>query len=131
MKGSYILLMEIKKDRIVKVGKLGNISFKKGFYAYIGSALNGLEKRIQRHLSSQKKMYWHIDYLIKQAKVVNVFYKMNESPEECIIAKNFSKKLNVVPFFGCSDCNCNSHLFYGSEEDILDNINELRMILFS
>ena len=38
----------------------------------IRSALNNLDKRIQRHKSNQKKMHWHIDYLLKKAKIIDV-----------------------------------------------------------
>ena len=61
MKGSYILVIELKEEKIIQIGKLGKIHFKKGFYVYIGSALNGLEQRITRHLIKEKtffKMYF-------------------------------------------------------------------------
>jgi len=44
MKGSYILLIKLDEDKDIQIGKLGNISFKKGYYAYVGSALNGLAR---------------------------------------------------------------------------------------
>ena len=118
MKGSYILVIELKENKRIQVGKLGNISFKKGFYVYVGSALNSLEQRISRHLRSNKKMHWHIDHLLQYANVINVFYKESNKREECNIAKKLDKKLSSIPGFGCSDCNCKTHLFYGSEKDI-------------
>ncbi|MCK4902633.1 MAG: GIY-YIG nuclease family protein, partial [Thermoplasmatales archaeon] len=83
MKGSYILLIELENDSKIQIGKLGDILFKKGFYVYIGSALNGLEQRINRHLRADKKLHWHIDYLLKSAKVDSVYYKENDQREEC------------------------------------------------
>ncbi len=126
MKGSYILLIELENDKEIQIGKLGNIFFEKGFYVYIGSALNGLEQRINRHLRTDKKLHWHIDYLLKSAKVNSVYYKENDQREECKIAKSFSK-LKPVSGFGCSDCNCKSHLFYGSKNEIIKSINSLDM----
>ena len=67
MKGSYLLLIELKDKETIQIGKLGKIDFMKGFYVYIGSAINGLEQRINRHLRKEKKLHWHIDFLLKSA----------------------------------------------------------------
>lgn len=128
MKGTYVLLIELKEDKKIKVGKLGNILFKKGFYAYVGSALNGIEKRVERHRSSNKKMHWHIDYLLEHAELKDVFYRESDKKEECKIAKELSKNLESVDGFGCSDCKCRSHLFYSSEINILNNLNNFKLI---
>jgi Uri superfamily endonuclease len=50
MKGSYILLLELTKSQNITVGRLGILLFLKGVYAYVGSALNGIEARVKRHL---------------------------------------------------------------------------------
>ncbi|MFP4052091.1 MAG: GIY-YIG nuclease family protein, partial [Thermoplasmata archaeon] len=65
MKGIYTLVIELKEDKVIEVGAIGNIDFDKGYYVYVGSAQNGLEARIERHLSDEKKIHWHIDYLLK------------------------------------------------------------------
>ena len=126
MKGSYVLLIELEEDTTIKVGKLGNIFFKKGFYAYVGSALNGIEQRIQRHIRKNKKIHWHIDYLLNYAKIKDAFYRESNEKEECNIANKFGK-LESVYGFGCSDCECKSHLFYGSKKEILQIISNLDM----
>jgi len=46
MKGTYTLLIKVPKNIEVRIGRLGKINFNRGFYAYVGSALNCLEKRI-------------------------------------------------------------------------------------
>ena len=130
MKGSYILLVELNDNKNIQIGKLGNFNFKKGFYVYIGSALNGLEQRINRHLRNNKKIHWHIDYLLKYCNIIDVLYKENNLKEECSFAKNFEKKLDCIPNFGCSDCNCKSHLFYGSEAEVKKIIYNLELISF-
>jgi len=119
--------MELKNTETIPVGKLGKIDFKKGFYIYAGSALNGLDQRIQRHLRKQKKMHWHIDYLLNHAKIVNVFYKQSEVKEECFIAKTLEKELFILSGFGSGDCLCKSHLFYGPYEGIKNAIANLEM----
>ncbi len=118
MKGSYLLVIKKENDSIIRIGKFGEIDFKKGYFMYVGSALNGLEQRIQRHLRIHKKTHWHIDYLLTHAKILNVFYKENDIKEECIIAKELEKQLDFIPGFGCSDCTCKSHLFYGTYNEI-------------
>jgi len=125
MKGSYILVIELKEDKTIQIGKLGKIGFKKGFYAYVGSALNGLEQRINRHLRKTKKKHWHIDYFLDFAEVVDVFYKENEIKEECKIAKVLDEQLVSTPGFGCSDCMCKSHLFFGSQKKVMKIVEKL------
>ena len=127
MKGCYILIMELRQDKSIQIGKIGNIFFKKGFYAYIGSALNGLEARINRHCRNEKKIRWHIDYLLQHGKIIKVFFKVNNKREECSIAKKFEVKLLPISSFGCSDCICNSHLFYGTLKEILYIVDKADM----
>jgi len=127
MKGSYLLLMELSKDRKISVGKLGEIEFKKGIYVYVGSALNGIENRLNRHLRKNKKLHWHIDYLLKNAEIIDILYNENDSKQECFIAKQLNDKLSIISGFGCSDCRCKSHLFYGSYKQIKDIIAKLDM----
>ncbi len=127
MKGCYLLLIELKNDIKISIGKLGDIKFKKGYYTYIGSALNGLEQRINRHLKTNKKTHWHIDYLLKHTKIINIYYKENIIREECTTAEKLKSHLVLIQGFGCSDCNCKSHLFYGSKDDILNVINSLKL----
>jgi len=131
MKGVYVLLIELKTDKQIQIGKLGNIFFKKGFYAYVGSALNNLEKRIQRHLSLEKKMHWHVDYLLNHADITNVFYKETNEKVECNIARELAKGLKCINGFGCSDCGCQSHLHYGKKNKIFKEILKLKMEQFN
>jgi len=61
MKGIYVLFISVKRDIFVKVGALGKVKFSQGTYAYVGSAQNGIEKRVIRHLRKEKRKFWHID----------------------------------------------------------------------
>jgi len=127
MKGSYILLIKLKENKTINIGKIGKFDFKKGFYVYVGSALNGLDARINRHLRRNKKIHWHIDYLLNFTLITGIFYKKNSVKEECKIAHIFTKKLISIKGFGCSDCKCKSHLFYGSYNEIISIIKRLQM----
>jgi len=83
MKGSYLLLIKLNDDKFIKYGIKKNYYFKKGFYIYVGSALNNLEKRIERHLRINKKKHWHIDYFLNYGNITNIFYKESNHKEEC------------------------------------------------
>ena len=125
MKGVYILVISVGKGIKVDVGVLGSVFFERGLYAYVGSAQNGLERRVQRHLRKAKKKFWHIDYLLDDdaVRVMKVFCKEAGKSEECRIARKLSEKGIAVKNFGCSDCRCVSHLFrvndYGFLRDFM------------
>jgi Uri superfamily endonuclease len=123
MIGCYILVINLKNAQKIQIGKLGEVFFKKGFYVYIGSAMNGLDGRIKRHLLSEKKLHWHIDYLLQKAEVVDVFYKETKKKIECRTAEKFYETLECIIGFGSSDCKCCSHLFYSTKKQIKQIIN--------
>jgi len=127
MLGSYILVIKLNREKNIIVGKMGEIFFDKGHYVYVGSALNGIMQRVSRHLNPQKKLHWHIDYLLEFAKIESIYYKQSNTQQECEIASELKEKLQPVPGFGCSDCNCKSHLFYGTYDRVIDSIEKLEM----
>lgn len=113
MKGIYCLVSYLDKDRSVGIGKLGNVNFKKGYYCYIGSAMNNLEKRIERHYSKDKKQFWHIDYFLEHAKIIGFKTLEITNKEECWLADQLRKLGDEeIKSFGSSDCECSSHLQY-------------------
>ncbi|MFO8133411.1 MAG: GIY-YIG nuclease family protein [Thermoplasmatota archaeon] len=109
--GTYVLELELPSPADVAVGALGMLWFAPGVYAYVGSAMNGLRRRIARHLRADKKTYWHIDYLLREATVARVWHVAGEQ-RECDIAAPLSDRFDGVAGFGCSDCRCRSHLFF-------------------
>jgi Uri superfamily endonuclease len=118
MRGSYVLVIRFDKNRNIKISKK-IIPFQKGFYCYIGSALNNLEKRIARHKSKKKKKHWHIDYFLKFGKIVDVIMIKSSRKIECQVSEEVSKKADsFVKGFGCSDCRCESHLYYFDKKPI-------------
>ncbi len=114
MKGCYCLIINLDKTSKIKIGKLGKINFNKGHYVYVGSAMNSLTARINRHLSEEKKLHWHIDYLLKNenARISEVIYNVSGKKIECELSKGISQKSNGIKDFGCSDCECESHLYF-------------------
>ncbi len=66
-------------------------------------------KRLERHLRTEKKLFWHIDYFLEKAHIRKIY--IAEGEKECKVAQKMN--LPGVKGFGCSDCKCPSHLFYG------------------
>jgi len=130
-KGTYILLIWLDNDIQIEVGKLGRIEFRRGYYAYVGSAFGpgGLYARINRHLRKLKRKFWHIDYLLEYASVKEAIIIANNKKLECIIAKKLlNAGLKYIPRFGSSDCNCVSHLFIiKSKEHIQQILEKLKL----
>lgn len=116
MAGSYVLLIKLPEEQTITIGSLQTLHFCRGYYAYVGSAMRGFKARISRHLKSNKKRHWHIDYLLEKASITGVILGETKERAECAIAQALCHRFDFVPGFGCSDCKCHSHLFFASEE---------------
>ena len=120
--GAYVLLIELKKPQAIEVGRLGEIHFPAGWYAYVGSALNGLAARVNRHLRQQKKRRWHVDYLLEADRLSGVIWALSDERLECCVANALQQRgLTCIPRFGASDCRCPSHLFHSPNYRLLQN----------
>ena len=124
MKGSYIIVIFLPIDKIIEIGALGELSFPSGFYNYIGSAMGNastsLENRIKRHISppEDKKIHWHIDYLLKDQEclIKRIYIIPSQQRLECFLAREIQEVSDSsVTNFGSSDCECESHLLYFEE----------------
>ncbi len=115
-RGTYALVIFLPRATTIRVGALGAFRFPRGYYLYIGSALNGLNARVARHLRRRgKKRFWHIDYMLEHARVVDVWTRTGAARLECRWARRALALPNarvVAPRFGASDCNCAAHLIY-------------------
>ena len=117
-KGAYLLVLELKKETHIVISKK-NWFLKPGFYVYVGSAMKNLNSRIKRHLRKNKKKRWHIDYLIEKTASIKAIPIRASKKLECEIAQSLSKIAEeTVLNFGCSDCNCRTHLFYFSKNPL-------------
>lgn len=112
-RGSYLILGKLNNCINLKVGKLGNLFFKKGFYVYVGSGMNSLTSRIKRHIKKKKTKKWHIDYLIPYLRELNSIPIRTSEYIECIISNEIEKiSSGIIKNFGSTDCKCKSHLYY-------------------
>jgi len=137
--GSYIICINLSESQHIHIGKLGEIFFQAGYYYYVGSAFNlkqknALENRVIRHLRPpvNKKIHWHIDYFLAadNISIKSVILVPSRVREECEISQSIAKITeNYIEGFGCSDCDCKSHLYY-SGEYIFNWIHTLKAIVF-
>lgn len=114
-KGTYALIAALEQDVTITVGRLARFSFPAGCYLYAGSARGGLVQRVRRHVRREKRLRWHIDYLLEHAEVMEVWYKREEQTHECLwaaAARALPRSSTVARGFGSSDCRCPTHLVH-------------------
>ncbi|MBI9045452.1 MAG: GIY-YIG nuclease family protein [Anaerolineaceae bacterium] len=116
------------------IGKLGCFYFPEGSYYYVGSAkgLGGVKARIKRHLRKTKKKHWHIDYLLAEAEVNDIYLHRGDQLSECdLIDLLLTRQGNEFPApgFGASDCRggCEAHLVFSKELGAIDLFIDLRI----
>ncbi len=117
-RGTYALVLFLSREKKMHIGALGTFTFPCGYYVYIGSALNGLSTRIARHRAHTKKMFWHVDYLLEYAQLVDVWTHAGAERLECVWARAALAQpwaSVIAPRFGASDCDCATHLVYFAE----------------
>jgi len=123
--GAYIMVIRLSRETHIAVGQLGEYHFAEAFYCYIGSAMGpgGLTARLARHLRPHQKPHWHIDYLLRQAAVVQIWEVPSSERLECDCAQTLLSVDGAqapIQGFGSSDCNCETHLVYFSSPPSYD-----------
>jgi Uri superfamily endonuclease len=115
-KGIYCLVFN-NPSCTVRVGALGEIAFRRGWHIYVGSALgSGGLARLDRHFAlsrnKDRRPKWHVDYLSASQFFClrSGVSAITEERLECRLAEALGGE--NIPGFGCSDCDCRSHLFY-------------------
>ena len=105
--GTYVLILKVNDNILLRHWEI-----KKGFFAYVGSAKNGLSKRLSRHLKKEKKLFWHIDYLLdkKEVEIYKIYISKREI--EKAVAKIFERLYYPILGFGNGDNkSVKGHLF--------------------
>jgi len=114
-RGAYALILLLPRAKKIRIGALGVFAFPRGYYVYLGSALGGLRGRLARHLRREKTRFWHIDYFLAHARVVDVWTEESATHLECRWARAalaLPDARIIAPRFGASDCKCAAHLVY-------------------
>ena len=123
-KGIYTLILTMNETNTIATGRLGNLCYPVGYYAYTGSARarSGFS-RILRHIDVAKGInktrHWHIDYLLPKTTIHAIITTSTEKNLECQISNWIGKNTTLIPNFGCTDCRCTSHLHHHTDQDKL------------
>ncbi len=114
--GTYALILKSDSKETIKIGRRLEIYIEPGYYIYVGSAFGpgGVKSRVLRHFRKKKSMHWHIDYLRNFLVPVGAWYSYDSNHLEHQWAQTLlkNKEITSIKGFGCSDCECYSHLFY-------------------
>ncbi len=128
--GTYTLLVERTSGGAVEVGALGSIQVPAGWYAYTGSALGaGGFARVDRHRAvasgENDVRHWHIDYLLGDAATTVDAVVTSAADIECAVARRVAGEASrAIAAFGCSDCDCPTHLVGDTDRDTLLQVVE-------
>ncbi len=121
------------RRRAVAVGALGETEFPAGWYVYVGSALgSGGFGRIDRHRAvaagDNDTRHWHIDYRSatrrrrRPGRHDRGRHRMRRRQRvDGPTAEGFDR----IDAFGCSDCDCRSHLIHHEQrEQLVDAVTD-------
>ena len=106
----FTVLLKTHENITIEIGKLGIFTLPVGVYIYTGSAKKNMFSRISRHLEKEKKLKWHIDFVLANEHVtVEIINVSNKA--ECEL-NQLTKGSMPIKKFGASDCKagCGSHL---------------------
>jgi Uri superfamily endonuclease len=117
MKNGIYCLIFRNRECTISVGSLNRLAFQRGWHIYVGSAQGpGGLSRVNRHIRlaalRDRRPHWHVDYLLvhQDFRLAYTLCAPCTGDFECRLAEAIGT--GAVPGFGCSDCRCNSHLFY-------------------
>lgn len=117
MEAVYLMFLRLPERNTLEVGALGDLEFEPGTYIYVGSAMNSVEKRLERHFSQTGNKHWHIDYFSGEAEPFDYFILPEDSRYEEWLAEKLEGFCEPVSGFGSSDSSRNSHLFRVPESE--------------
>ncbi len=114
--GTYVLILRALSSGTVMAGSSGGVNLVTGYLAYAGSALGrgGLRARVRRHIISDKKQFWHVDYIRPYTLIDEIWFFPGREKLEHLAAsalQSLPSAFVAAENFGSSDCRCESHLF--------------------
>jgi Uri superfamily endonuclease len=117
LSGTYGLVLASPSAGLVRIGRLGMLPLRRGFYVYVGSAFGpgGLAARLHHHRQVAVRPHWHVGYLRAVCEVVEVWFTREAVRCEHAWAEAVARLPGAgvpMPGFGSSDCGCESHLFF-------------------
>ena len=121
--GTYALVFHVREEQVIQVGRLGALRLTPGYYVYVGSARGpgGLAARVRRHLRTDKRSHWHIDYLTARVPPSRIVFSTHPEDGECLwVTRLLGEDRTYVPIrgFGNGDCHhgCPAHLLKVTEQ---------------
>ena len=115
MKGAYFLVIHLPDEREIAT-KGRRFVLRRGYYVYVGSAMNSLEKRVARHFKKDKKLHWHIDFLLRDAELLRAYMIPSGERLEEKLSVEVSRHGEAVEGFGASDVKVGTNLYRFEEE---------------
>ncbi len=103
-----MLLLRVPTDLNLKT-RAKKFRIKRGYYIYVGSALSNLRARLQRHERRQKRLFWHIDFLLEKSELILAVALLESRRLEDRVASLCNGE--PVTGFGASDSPLSTHLF--------------------
>ena len=116
--GAYTLIIRSGQARRITIGRHLSVTLERGLYLYTGSALGrgstSLEWRFSRHLSQEKKHFWHIDRILSSdsVRLISAIVTKTTGKVECKVNTALLEDSSVrvlAKGIGSSDCRCESH----------------------
>lgn len=112
--GTYVMLLHSSTTCVIRVGRWGQLAVVPGWYLYVGSAFGpgGLRARVGRHCRGAARAHWHVDHLRAVTAPAGIWYSDSTQRLEHVWAVALAGLRGARPVrgFGCSDCQCASHL---------------------
>ena len=114
--GTYLLVLDAVRAGEVRVGRLGLLEVRPGWYLYVGSAQGpgGLAARVAHHLSPPRRPHWHLDHVRGLLRPRELWYTVDGRRREDLWADVAAAWPGVrvpLPGFGASDRPGRTHLF--------------------
>ncbi len=133
-RGTYALLIDVEERAEVTVGSLGRVLIEPGVWVYVGSGMGsgptGLKGRLKRHIETAEKgrevKHWHIDHLLDTLRPKILGAWILRGFKECTLASVVSEVAHdAIPGFGCTDCDCETHMFRADLPDTAKAVSEV------
>ena len=113
--GTYALILASTLSRCLRIGRLGDLALRPGWYVYVGSAFGpgGVGARLAHHRNRAARPHWHIDHLRLHTQLERVWFTHDSIRREhqwAQVMRRLPGAEMPLSGFGSSDCACASHL---------------------
>ena len=113
--GTYALILVSRETRCLRIGRLGSLALRSGWYVYVGSAFGpgGVGARLAHHRKRTARPHWHIDYLRLHTQLARAWHTHDPVCREhqwAQVMQHLPGAEMPLHGFGASDCACTSHL---------------------